>query len=786
MKPLIQLFLFTNLIILSFSIVPFWNLKKSSIDLLPAENSYEENMMKDIESHFNLRYIFRRNLQKINGTPTLTNIFTCQFTNDPYNNLVVNHNVDFEEIESAYTDVSGRYYICPKGRNHPLYEFKTENKIMEPRIPDGFVDEGDWELKCFMQYQRGCVASSCWKKIFVFYLNKEEYIYQIDANTNTITKVGNEKYNIIDFRWTTDGSNDVYTMYAITAKDKQTRIEQFDFYVTGSTTSLSENGYNNLFNFPKNNFMGNLNDDKSNSKFYYIAYEKGSIDIMSGYTDNLSKISNINYFNVNHNTESPLKFVDKVRLEYIKFISYTQYAYYKLYNEDKDKYYYGIIDIEINKVIYNTDELLLNYTTYSKNSMLAVTSESAYKICAICINNECQDSCDNTIFYDTENVNTCENSYKCNAYTLIPDQICIGSCDTNIFYDNGQNECGLCKDSGIDKPFKMINYSGCLKEKVENSYYINEEFKIITCNDNYSFYDGECRLSDCYETCATCTEKSTNFTEQKCLSCKNEYPILYQSNCLNECPNNTYQDDNTCKLCASICKTCDKNGCTSCSPGYYLNTETHSCETCHEKCETCSSGGTDENNNCIICKSKNDMYENGNCISICKEREYKTNRNKCESCLSTCASCVDGDSCEDCLESYYLSLNDKKCHLCYDNCYNCTEGGNDTKHNCLSCKNNNYYLVKGGIYENNCVETCPENTIKDDNYKICTFSNITSEDDNLTDNSNLIAWIFIIAAGVLLIIFNIIFFGKNCCFKGKQDISNSIQTELSDMNLIVN
>ena len=38
---------------------------------------------------------------------------------------------------------------------------------------------------------------------------------------------------------------------------------------------------------------------------------------MSGYTDNLSKISNINYFNVNHNTESPLKFVDKVRLKYI-------------------------------------------------------------------------------------------------------------------------------------------------------------------------------------------------------------------------------------------------------------------------------------------------------------------------------------------------------------------------------------------------------------------------------------------------------------------------------------
>ena len=177
MKPLNQLFLFINLILLSFSIVPFWNLKKSSKDLLPGENSNKEIIMKDITLHFNLRYIFRRKLQKNNGVPTLINHFTCQFTNDPNNILVVNHNVDFEEIESAYTDVNGRYYICPKGRNHPIYEYKTNNIIMEPLKPDGFDDNGDWELKCYMQYQKGCQGQYCWKKIFVFYLNKEEYIY---------------------------------------------------------------------------------------------------------------------------------------------------------------------------------------------------------------------------------------------------------------------------------------------------------------------------------------------------------------------------------------------------------------------------------------------------------------------------------------------------------------------------------------------------------------------------------------------------------------------------------
>jgi hypothetical protein len=260
--------------------------------------------MKDITLHFNLRYIFRRKLQKNNGVPTLINHFTCQFTNDPNNILVVNHNVDFEEIESAYTDVNGRYYICPKGRNHPIYEYKTNNIIMEPLKPDGFDDNGDWELKCYMQYQRGCQGQYCWKKIFVFYLNKEEYFYQIDANTKNITKVGSEKHNIMDFRWTTEGNNNVYTMYAVTAKDKQARIEKFDFTVTDSSTTLSENGSKYLFTFPKSNFMGNLNDDKSNSKFYYISYESGNIDIMSGYTDNLYEISINKNFNVNHKSLS--------------------------------------------------------------------------------------------------------------------------------------------------------------------------------------------------------------------------------------------------------------------------------------------------------------------------------------------------------------------------------------------------------------------------------------------------------------------------------------------------
>ena len=53
-------------------------------------------------------------------------------------------------------------------------------------------------------------------------------------------------------------------------------------------------------------------------------------------------------------------------------------------------------------------------------------------------------------------------------------------------------------------------------------------------------------------------------------------------------------------------------------------------------------------------------------------------------------------------------------------------------------------------------------------------------------NSKLIVWIFVSVAGFLFLLFNIFFLSQNCCSGGKdQDVIDKIQTELSDMNLIV-
>ena len=56
------------------------------------------------------------------------------------------------------------------------------------------------------------------------------------------------------------------------------------------------------------------------------------------------------------------------------------YVYYKLKN-DKGKYYYGIIDATKNKVVFNTDEEILKFIPYLDYAMLAITKNSAYKIC---------------------------------------------------------------------------------------------------------------------------------------------------------------------------------------------------------------------------------------------------------------------------------------------------------------------------------------------------------------------------------------------------------------------
>ena len=77
--------------------------------------------------------------------------------------------------------------------------------------------------------------------------------------------------------------------------------------------------------------------------------------------------------------------------------------------------------------------------------------------------------------------NYCGKEEKCPVYILYPEEICIDHCDENIYIlDKYKRKCGLCKDFyPNEKPYKLINNKGCLESKPNNTFYINEELKII-------------------------------------------------------------------------------------------------------------------------------------------------------------------------------------------------------------------------------------------------------------------------------------------------------------------
>ena len=79
-------------------------------------------------------------------------------------------------------------------------------------------------------------------------------------------------------------------------------------------------------------------------------------DFYSGYsrTENLdyTYVANIEIIN---NKDSPLDFYYNFTIKQMNFSKNAKYIFYEIYNNEKNKTYHGIIDITINKVIFNTD-----------------------------------------------------------------------------------------------------------------------------------------------------------------------------------------------------------------------------------------------------------------------------------------------------------------------------------------------------------------------------------------------------------------------------------------------
>ena len=517
------IFLILNQIYFVLSPIPNWDISAQSINLLSSTSSYDYLLYSS--SSYGINVTLTKTITKTNDVVTSKNYLTVDGTTIP---------VDFEGIDSQYTNKLGKEkVICPKGKFHP-YDFKNRSFI----TPPGFQDKGGWDLRCYDHFSG---------YFLIFYLlNDGKNFFFSYNNGNLISEKGGAIYSYFyDYKLENkDDSKDHNYEYKFP-------ILQFDnnnLMLIGAVLILNyvdSKVEKNTFatkwlGFAKGSMRGSFD---SNHNFYFIKFNNVS-DFESGYSTSYvdfsskdSYIRAINNMPFNTNLTSPFTFSDNVEIKDINFIYGTKYAYYKIYNSDKNKTYYGLLDVVNNKVLYNFDEDIKTFIPVSNSEMLAITSTSAYKICIIKSGSSCIESCSSSNLVLGTCGNICQSGNDCSSGKIkfMPENICIdqNSCDENYYTLSNSNECGLCSyfyPNG--NKYKLINTTGCLGSIPNNAEYYNENLFLLKCKTNYGLNtNNECVPDYCYERCATCSEIGTSETDQKCSTCVAGY-TLENGNCI--------------------------------------------------------------------------------------------------------------------------------------------------------------------------------------------------------------------------------------------------------------
>lgn len=182
----------------------------------------------------------------------------------------------------------------------------------------------------------------------------------------------------------------------------------------------------------KDNTVAYFNEN--NDIFYFLTYDKIGFSIGYSETETISSYTDqyaINNVQITTKEDLTFDFVEKIEIIEMNFIFQTQNVYYTIKNTETNVTYHGVMEFKTQKILFNIDKELTKFEPYSDYEMLAITEDSAYKICLYKSGTECVNSCSN-LHLDI-NGNECTNSGACTNYTMMPEEICIDSCDTNIF-----------------------------------------------------------------------------------------------------------------------------------------------------------------------------------------------------------------------------------------------------------------------------------------------------------------------------------------------------------------
>ena len=609
-----------------FSIVPEWNLTNSGIDLLRNQNSYRYLACK--RDMYELIVELYKNISLDNGNIIITNEIISNYGDTKKESVV-----DFENIESSYKEKISTPVICPKGKYH-MYDIIQEKYI----IPQNFEEKGDWELKCFISKSN---------YFLVFYKRNGEYnLYVTSSDVYNLTKMdnffGEELYDFILYN---DDDTEPFQMASI--------IKVNNFIVLRGSNIYNSTGLNNTIIGDKiiteaKKYTQVVFQNYSDN-FYFFTYNNVS-DFTCGYTKEYAdkdNYNNVSKYDIVVYDKSPLDFENEVEILEMNFSLYNKYAIYKVYDKDTNTTYNGVIDVTLNKIIFNSNENIQTFMAYSNNSMLAIINNKAYKICSLknsngtdCIN-DCSEEGGITSVLDPESGNICSEGCLEGKIMFMPNEVCITNCDSNNYINNGSH-CGLCSYFYSNKIYKFYDNTNndCIATIPEGAYEYDDKHHLLKCGSGFRFNGTTCE-PHCYESCYRCSEYSSNDTDQKCFSCKSNYFMGNYNNCI------PYFD------CLEKTK---------------------------EKCAKCSN----ESNKYELCISCNEGYRNLN--YTIKYPEF--------------LDCVkEGDPL---LINFYYNETLEQYKPCYKTCKSCLKGGNPEFHNCLECKNNLMFKPWDNPY-NNCI-----------------------------------------------------------------------------------
>ena len=510
--------LFLNCIIITNQIVHKWNLENSSVNLFSSVNS---TTITEFEKTKNDLYVkLEKVITKLNNSIIYNKLLTVTYEDTE----VFYGNVDFEGIESIHR-LENKNIICPKGKYHPFYFYDNTFSSYGFEYSNTFQEKGDWELKCYNYND---------DYFLVFYLMNGncQLFYKIISDNLWLNEVLHEE--IYDLILSNDDSGNYnFPLFYIVKKSGFITLIKSNIDPRENGVYKNDTSYNYI-TFTENYTRGCFGYE-NNYDFYYFTYSNVS-DFSCGYQlyiFNADK-AKIEEYEIFKYSESPLEFNDDVEIEELKFIKNHRYAYYIIKNKNNLKKYYGIIDIELNAVVFNTDEQFSTFIPYTKHSMLAISSTTAYEICVIKKNGVC---------IDTDDCNESMNQYKlciegnkcafnCDEKEiyLIREKMCSDSCDRLLYSLNSFNECNFCKNFHEDKPYKIIYGNTCFSDIPEGAEIHDSKLYLLKCKNGYILYDENC-VPNCYETCLTCLDYSFDINSQKCLTCKSGY-TLFEDNCI--------------------------------------------------------------------------------------------------------------------------------------------------------------------------------------------------------------------------------------------------------------